>query len=347
MHHSVDGFRTDAIYHLIKDDQFRDDPPNPDYVEGRDDPYNKYLHTYSQGRPELLKETNAMCEVLGFHAEHSEDAPFMISEAYLGIPEMQKMYGACANNRHAPFNFNLMGMSWDAMRFKEFVDNFEMSLTPLDWPNYVLGNHDRPRIASHFGQQRARILAMMQLTLRGMPFIYNGEELGMENVTIPKNKIYDPWGRKGPYGFNFSRDPERTPMQWNGEKNAGFSDVEPWLPVHENHTRVNAELESKDEGSMLSLYRHLIHYREKSPALLTGSYRSLDVKNDHIFAYVRECEAEQLLVLLNFSDKDEVAAIDFGEGKAICNTYGDVESGAKKSVKNITLRPYEGHVFNF
>lgn len=195
---SVDGFRTDAVYHLIKDAEFRDDPPNLNYAAGRQDPYKSLLHIYSQGRPELKETTNTLCNVLGVH---SGDV-YMVSEAYIGVPQMAEFYQACDNGLHAPLNFNLMTIPWSGVSFKRFIDDFETSLRPSDWPNYVLGNHDRSRLATRIGQERARLAAMLMFTLRGMPFIYYGEELGMEDVTIPESDCLDPRGKNVP-GFNY------------------------------------------------------------------------------------------------------------------------------------------------
>lgn len=334
----VDGFRTDAIDYLIKDDQFRDDPPNPNYIPGRDDPYKALLHTNSKGRPELLKMTNTLCEVLGKHEDK-----FMVSEAYLDIPQMSEMYTACGNNLHAPLNFNLMSLPWDAMAYKKFIDEFEASLREDDWPNYVLGNHDRSRLATRLGQDRARLAAMILLTLRGMPFIYYGGEIGMEDGEIPPERVVDPWEKRTP-GFKLGRDPERTPMQWTSNRYAGFSVVEPWLPVAKNYPTYNVESELTDPTSIFSLYRRLIHYRKKSPALLTGFYRSLNVGNKHVFAYLRDCADEKLLVMLNFSHGAETLTTDFSSAKVICNTHLDKAFGETINVRNVTLRSNEGYV---
>ncbi|MBI4175523.1 alpha-amylase, partial [Candidatus Berkelbacteria bacterium] len=234
----VDGFRTDAIYGLIKDKQFRDDPPNPDYVPGKDDPFIALLHTRSHGQPELGDTLESFCDILGEH----EDA-FLVSEAYLDIPEMLKLYHACQSHEaHSPFNFNLIGLPWQAGAYRQFIDEFEAKLDPSDWPNYVLGNHDRHRLVTRLGLDRARLSALIQLTLRGMPIIYYGDELGMKDGEIPAPAERDPWGKRVP-GFGFGRDSERTPMQWDGSTNAGFTAGSPWLPIaaSSNERNVTAE----------------------------------------------------------------------------------------------------------
>ncbi|MBI4054427.1 MAG: alpha-glucosidase C-terminal domain-containing protein [Candidatus Doudnabacteria bacterium] len=340
LHRKVDGFRTDAVYHLVKDGQFRDDPPNPDYDPGKMEPYSSVLHKYSQGRSETLDNLKSFCEVLGLHPDK-----FIISEAYIDLPELAKMYRACDNNLHAPINFNLMTIPLMAGEFRNFIDKFDSSLPPEKWPNYVLGNHDRPRVATRLGQDRARLAAMIMLTLRGMPFVYYGDELGMENVDIPEEKMLDPWGKRVP-GFGLGRDGERTPMQWDGSKNAGFSRSKPWLPTASNYKVRNIETEMKDPRSMLNLFRRLIHYRKKSPALLEGSYHSIDVAGE-VFAYVRQCPAEKLLVVANFSATEQNLSLRSETAQVICNTFMDAEYGKEVDTGKLVLRPYEGYVLSF
>lgn len=331
LHKGVDGFRSDAIYHLIKDSQFRDDPPNPNYDPSRDDPGDSLLHIYSRGQTETLDQINTFCKILGKHQDR-----FMVSEAYLDIPEMTKMYKSCRTHPlHAPFNFNLMSLKWDATSYKKFVDDFEKSLRINDLPNYVLGNHDRSRIASRLGQKRARLAALIQLTLRGMPFIYYGEEIGMEDIPIPPSRIQDPVGR----------DKERTPMQWDNEKFAEFSSVSPWLPVGENYKKVNVNAELKDQDSMLNLYRCLIHYRRKSDALMNGEVKTLDLKNKNVFAFLRQSEKEKVLVVLNFSNKIQEVFLSFKKGKVICSTHTNEKLGEMVDLKKLQLMGYEGTVF--
>jgi alpha-glucosidase len=341
MDRGVDGFRTDAIYHLIKDKNFTDNPLNPNYKEGEDDPYNKFIHINSQGREETLDSVGAMCELLGQH-----DDTFMVTEAYLSVPEMMKMYKACANNLHAPFNYNLIGMPWSAKKFRKHIDDFENSLTPQDWPNYAFGNHDRSRVASRLGRRRARLIALMAFTFRGMPFVYYGDEIGMVDVPVASQDSQDPFEKNVP-GRQLGRDPERTPMQWDRSPNAGFTAGKPWLPVADDFEEYNVETESKNPASILSLYKRLIHFRSGSPALLTGSYRSLDVDNDNIFAYLRECAKEKLLVVVNFSDKDQTISLPQTNVRQVCNAYCDHEFDKKyDNLEQLKLRGYEGYVFS-
>ncbi|MBI2430838.1 MAG: alpha-glucosidase C-terminal domain-containing protein [Candidatus Levybacteria bacterium] len=333
MHRGVDGFRSDAAYHLIKDDQLRDNPANPTY-KGAKNSYNSLIHTYSQGRPEALDTMNTFCSILGLHRDK-----YMVSEAYLDIPEMTKLYKACSNGLHAPFNFNLISLPWDAKLIRNHIDDFEASLSKNDWPNYVLGNHDRPRVVSRIGEKRARLLAMLLFTLRGMPFVYYGEEIGMKNIDIPEDLQKDLFGNL----LADNRDGERTPMQWDDSANAGFSNAKPWLPVGEKYKDVNVEKELDDSLSMVHLYRRLIHYRTNSHVLLHGSYRSLDLGDNHVFAYLRELSDEKILVILNFSKDEESVFFPYQKTKVICTTNGEKE-GKIIDINKVTLSPYQGYV---
>jgi len=339
LHRGVDGFRTDSIHHLTKDSKFRDDPPNPNYKPGNSDPYDALLHIHSLGYDEPLDNINAMCEILGLH-----DNKFLVSEAYLDIPEMTRLYGACQNNLHAPFNFNLMTMPWSALKFREFIDKFETSLLQDDWPTYVMGNHDRLRIATRLGQSRAKLIAMLLLTLRGMPLIYYGDELGMECVDISPEKILDPFEKNVP-GMNFGRDPERTPMQWSGATHAGFSKRNPWLPVEKEFKKRNVTGESRSSKSTFNLYRKLIWFRKSSKALLRGKYQSFDCGNQDIFSYKRTVEDEEVTVFLNFSGQDQKLNYALAGVKLVCNTDSETRANEDFKSAELILKPYEGYVF--
>lgn len=337
----VDGFRTDALYHLVKDDKFRDDLSNPNYVPGKNEPYNSLIHEYSAGRPELLDTANAMCAVMGESA-----GKFMVSESYLGIAEMAKLYKACDDKLHAPMNFNFIGMPWDAAAYKKIVDEFETSLSPNDVPNYVFGNHDRSRVASRLGQEKVRLAAMLLFTLRGMAFVYYGDELGMEDAQIPDEKCLDPWGKNVP-DLGLSRDPERTPMQWNNSKYAGFSNVKPWLPFFDQPERRNVEAEAEDPHSTLSLYKRLIRLRRTSDALKDGKYRPIESKSPNVFAFAREHDKDRALIMLNFGEKEETAACEVKDAKTICNSLLNCGAGEETNLETFVLKPYEGYVFSY
>jgi len=187
-----------------------------------------------------------------------------------------------------------------------------------EWPNWVLGNHDQPRIASRVGLAQARVAAMLLLTLRGTPTLYYGDELGMRDGVIPPDQVQDPQEKNLP-GLGLNRDPARTPMQWDSTAGAGFSSARPWLPLAADSARVNVELERGDPDSMLSLYRRLITLRKQEPALSVGSYTPLAVEGD-LLAYKRESAGKRFLIALNLGHgpgRIELSESDSGGSVAV------------------------------
>jgi len=288
----VDGFRVDVIWHLIKDDRFRDNPTNPDWTPDMP-PHHKVLPIYSADRPEVHE---VVAEMRGILEEYGRDR-LLIGEIYLPIARLITYYGRELRGAHLPFNFHLIETEWNARHLQRQIEEYEAALPEGGWPNWVLSNHDKPRIAARVGRQQARVAAMMLLTLRGTPTIYYGDEIGMTDVEIPPDRVEDPFERRVP-GQGFGRDPQRTPMQWSGDPNAGFSSVSPWLPVAPDAARFNVETERGDPGSMLSLYRRLLALRRDSDALTIGRYTTVHASGD-VLAYMREAEDERYLVVLN------------------------------------------------
>ena len=336
----IDGFRTDAVLGIIKDSQLRDDPVNPDYLEGESDPADKFLRIHSAGQTELSSVIDSFCDVLA-----EKESAFLLSEAYLNIPGMHQMYLACQRHPvHAPFNFNLMGLEWSAKIFKGFIDEYEASLGKNDWPNYVLGNHDRNRLVSRVGPRRARLLALLQMTLRGLPVVYYGEELGLPDTPVRHSQSRDPWtvqvGKR-----RLSRDPERTPLPWNSENGAGFTTGTPWLPVGPAAATLNVANEQMDPQSSLRLYQHLIHMRAQSPALIEGDYRSVECGNDHIYAFIRETQAQRFLMVLNFESEPATAVLHGKVGRFVAGTHAVEGDGELATAGDLALEAYEGRVY--
>src|SRR5690606_13354635 len=172
---------------------------------------------------------------------------------------------------HLPFNFQLIQLPWNAQDIATAIDQYEGALPGESWPNWVLSNHDRPRIASRVGEAQARIAAMLLLTLRGTPTLYYGDEIGMRDEPIPIDEIVDPQGLNMPEK-DLSRDPARTPMQWDEGLYAGFSNAKPWLRIARNYARVNVERLRQDPYSMLVLHHKLLKLRNQEPALQLGTY---------------------------------------------------------------------------
>ena len=293
----VDGFRVDVMWHMIKDDQFRDNPPNPDYTEDMNS-YSRHIPAFSTDQEEVHEIVEKMRKVIDEYEER-----LLIGEIYLPINKLVRYYGEDNQGAHLPFNFQLLQLPWDAAEIGATISEYEGALPERGWPNWVLGNHDKSRIASRVGKEQARNAALLLLSLRGTPTIYYGDELGMEDVDIPQDKIQDPQALNEP-GVGRSRDPERTPMQWDNSQNAGFTKGEPWLPLMENYEELNVEKQWDKKGSILDLHRRLLEIRTKEPALHVGSYIPVNSEGN-ILAFRREYEQDAFLVLLNLANTEE------------------------------------------
>ena len=287
--HGADGFRIDALRQTIKDDRWRDNPPNPAWREG-DDPYAALIPEYTTDRDEVLELVALMRGAVGPDRA-------LIGELYLPIERLIRYYGAGLD---LPSNFHLISAPWEAEAIGAHIAAYESLLPDGAWPNYVLGNHDRPRIATRVGTAQARVAAVLLLTLRGTPTLYYGDELGMRDVPIPAAKVQDPWERRVP---GLGRDPVRTPMPWSDTD--GFTGAEPWLPLGDEPTVAEQE---RDPGSTLSLYRRLLALRRAEDALATGAWEGLRA-GDGVLAYVR---GGRFLVALNLTGEERVVDVPAG-----------------------------------
>ena len=292
----VDGFRVDVMWHMIKDDQFRDNPKNPHYEEHMAT-YNKLLPVYSTDQPEVHGIVSRMRQVLDEYDER-----MMIGEIYLPLDKLMTYYGYERKGAHLPFNFLLLSVPWDSQVIASAIDEYEGALPTEGWPNWVLGNHDQTRIASRVGWGQAKVAAMLLLTLRGTPTVYYGEEIGMRDIPIPFEEVQDPQGLNMP-DKNLSRDPARTPMHWDGGENAGFTTAKPWLRLDRMSHKINVEAQREDKYSFLSLYRRMISLRQQELSLMVGNYTPL-YSDNQIIAFVRELEGHhRFLIVLNLSHR--------------------------------------------
>lgn len=330
----VDGFRVDVIWHLMKDAQFRDNPPNPHYRPGQRE-IERYLQVHSTDQPEVHALIAEMRKVL----EEYEDR-VLIGEIYLPIERLVAYYGTDLSGAHLPFNFQLIHASWCAPAIAALVREYEAALPPGGWPNWVLGNHDQQRIAARVGAAQARVAAMLLLTLRGTPTMYYGDELGIGRVEIPPEAVQDPWENNEP-GRGFGRDPQRTPMHWDGSPQAGFTTGRPWLPLAPEAASCNVETLSRDPRSILSLYRQLIGLRRRRLALSIGDYADLSCAGE-VLVYARRHGEERLLVALNFSHTAQRAELPegFRGGHVLLSTHLDRDGDTAGT--RIELRPDEG-----
>jgi alpha-glucosidase len=287
----VDGFRVDVMWHMLKDEDFRDEPPNPDFREGMAE-YRKLIHAFSVDQPEVH---DVVAQMRGVLEEYDER--LLIGEIYLPVERLVDYYGWEGRGAQLPFNFHLITTPWDAREIEVVVDRYEGALPDDAWPNWVLGNHDQPRVASRVGDEQARVAAVLLLTLRGTPTLYYGEELGLRNAAIPSERVLDVREENEP-GRGLGRDPERTPMPWNGSPTGGFSSGTPWLPIGEENLTRNVQKERGEPASMLMLHRRLIELRRAEPALAVGEYRPV-VATGNVLAYRRAHAGRELLMALN------------------------------------------------
>lgn len=292
----IDGFRIDVIWHLIKDRNLRDNPKNP-YYEEHMNPYDSLLPLYSTDQPEVHEIVQEMRAIHDQYHEH-----MMIGEIYLPVQRLVTYYGASGKGAHLPFNFMLIQMTWNAQKIAFAIDEYESILPENAWPNWVIGNHDQPRITSRVGVNQSKVAAMLLLTLRGTPTMYYGDEIGMRDVPVPFDEIMDPQGLNMPEK-NLSRDPARTPMQWDNSTYAGFSEVKPWLRIDRRYHRVNVASEKNDPFSVLSFYKKLIDLRQNEVSLMAGSYIPLHSDNQMLAYFRRMSGHPDFLIVLNLSHR--------------------------------------------
>jgi alpha-glucosidase len=337
----VDGFRIDVLQALIKDYLLRDNPENPAWREG-DPPWERQFRLYSEDQPEMLeilREMRAVADTYGGER-------VLIGELYLPLERMISYYGPDLDGIHLPFNFGLILLEeWEARAVGRLIEEYETALPEGAWPNWVLGHHDGPRIAARVGEDRARLVQMLLLTLRGTPTLYYGDEIGMRDVEIPPEMVRDPQGIKSP---DYGRDPVRTPMQWDAGPNAGFCppDIEPWLPVADDYATTNVETQRDDPDSMLSFVRRLLWLRNKLPTLTLGAYRPLEIGNDSVVAYLREHDESRVLVALNFGAESLEFPLDATGGELLlCSTRPD-RAVFVRAAPSLKLGPYEGVILS-
>lgn len=290
----VDGFRIDVVSHLIKDAAFRDNPPNPAWT-GVGPDIVRLTQTHSADQPEVQEIVAEMRQVVD-----EFDDRVLIGEVYLPLERLVAYYGERLKGLHFPFNFQLLDAVWTAKDIGELVARYEAALPNGAWPNWVLSNHDRPRVAARIGAAQARVAIMLLLTLRGTPTFYYGDEIGIGHVDIPPERVQDSWAKRE-QAPGVGRDPSRTPMQWDATAFAGFSTHEPWLPLTPDHQTRNVVMMSDDRQSILNLTRRLLHYRRKRKAIQVGAWRELS-RGESVLAYERIEGDDRVVVALNFSD---------------------------------------------
>ncbi len=294
----ADGFRLDVFNVYFKDEQLRD---NPRKLGRR--AFERQEHIYDFDRPEMESVLEEMRSLLNEYPER-----YAVGETFFATREKILRYNG-ETKLHAAFDFAFLWSKYrPAQLLKAIQDWEELSLQTGLFPNYVLGNHDVPRPATRHakGESDARTKVMMALllTMRGTPFLYYGEEIGMRDISLKRSEIMDPPGKKY-WPFHKGRDGCRAPMQWDDTKNAGFSTGKPWLPVHPDHKKRNVVVQQKDENSLFHFSRKLIALRKEYKTLRSGDFIHIENTSEKVLAFLRKDENETILVVLNFSDKPQ------------------------------------------
>jgi len=314
----VDGFRLDVVNWFMKDENFRNNT-----LSLR--PQQLQKHRYDRNRPESHEIMKEIRQVVDSYKDR-----MLVGEVFSlppGDPKLSASYiGDGTDELHMAFDFSMIYKRWNARTVYRTIARWMEIIPENGWPCHVLSNHDQPRSISRFGGgsdaiKRARVAATLLLTLKGTPFIYYGEEIGMRNISISRKDIQDPLGKRY-WPLYTGRDPARAPMQWSSEENAGFTRGTVWLPVHRNYRRVNVETDAADKYSMLNHYKSLIRIRKKKKALHMGDWTPLIKGVDSIIAYTRECEEQKIFVVLNFSNGVRKLTLnDRGQWRVISSTH--------------------------
>ncbi|HSH06001.1 MAG TPA: alpha-amylase family glycosyl hydrolase [Anaerolineae bacterium] len=328
----VDGFRVDAITCLMKDEQFRDNPPvTPGTYWAQWGHELEPRHT--QHHPDTYQKIREMRRVF----DEYEDRVHIGETSTPTYKDLLPYYGQPLDGYHIPFNFTTLRASWNAADMRALIEDYYAVLPAGGWPNFVFGNHDVHRLATRYGHENHRSVGMLLLTVWGIPTIYYGDEIGMADVPIPVDQRIDPWGINKP-DSDLGRDPERTPMQWDASPNAGFTDGQPWLPLADNYQQVNVETQLADDKSTLNFYKQLLKLRQAYPALHNGSFTFVDSLAPDVLAYRREAEGQNLLVCLNFSAEErnlDLTSLTQTSQSLVSTHFNDYTGTA------ITLQPHE------
>lgn len=310
----VDGFRLDIFNSIVEDTSFTDNPFSWRIIPSEESPdgfFQKMKYNVNQeGSFAFATEQRAVVD------SFSNPSRFLIGEVFGDVATTKKFCSYKGKDGlHTIFLFQTLSTPFKAKQWHKMVEEFEQNFPDPFIPTYVFSNHDRRRSITALGNdvRKAKLLALFQFTVRGIPFTYNGEELGIEKPTLPMKTGKDPLAQRYKSipqflvnwsGQSLNRDECRTPMLWNDGPNAGFSTAEPWLPVAYNYKLINASTQKQDSTSLMNFYRQAIQLRNNSPALQEGSLEvDEELSKATVFAYYRVLGQEKYLVLMNFSRK--------------------------------------------
>lgn len=330
----VKGFRLDVFNVFFKDALLRD---NPCKLFGRR-PFERQRHLYDYDQPEMADLLAELRQLLDAYPE-----AYTVGETFES--DARKAASYCgAQSLHAAFNFEFTQSAWCAAGFARRINEWENALGQEKWPTWVLNNHDTPRSASRYtraeNDERLKLAAAMLLTLRGTPFLYYGEELGMRDIRLKRSQILDPIGRQY-WPFYKGRDGCRAPMQWSAAPQAGFSAVQPWLPLHPDFRQRNVEAQLAQADSLLNFYKRLLALRRQQPALVSGSQQLLAHLPPDVLGILRQYEGVCVLALLNFGRSARTISLpDVGNQWQYCLSSDNDRQGSA-SETTISVRAEE------
>lgn len=345
----VDGFRLDVVNAYFKDDKLRSNP----FAWGLR-PYDQQKHIYDKDRPELHSVLKQLRARLDAYPERMS-----VGEVMGHDPALAASYvGNGQDGLHQAFNFTFLKLPWKAAAFQQAILEWDQALGKHAWPCQVLNNHDIGRVVSRTGgsghaDARAKVAATLLLTLRGTPYVYYGEELGLPDTPIPRAELVDPPGKRY-WPFYKGRDPARTPMPWSSAPHAGFSPEgapAPWLRLNPDWKTRNVAAQQADSSSVWRHYQSLLTLRRDSPVLRRGTWRPLIHAPTQALCYLREYEGQSALVVLNFTACRTDVALDVvlpgGTWRRIHSTRGgggDAHALLHSPWK-IALEPLEASIF--
>jgi oligo-1,6-glucosidase len=349
----VDGFRLDAFQFAAKDTTW------PAFPKGFEKDFVQYyamqpgLHTYLQ---EMNREVFSKYNVMSV----AEGAGRSIQEAH-------ELVDADRNELNMAYAFEAIDLAkssgYDFLQFKNVLSKWDSAFSDKGWLSIFLASHDQARLLSRWVKATpeqqpiaGKMLNTLLLSMRGTPYCYYGDELGMSNPGFTKLEDYRDGPALNDYAYrikngatpaevlaemSFScRDNGRTPMQWNSSPHAGFTSGTPWIAVNPNYTTLNVDAQERDENSPLQYFKKMIALRKEHKALVHGKYTLLDASNTQVYAYTREWEGKKYLVLLNFSNTQASVntGLDLKDAKLLINNYG-------KARDNTAMRPFEAAIY--
>jgi len=353
----VDGFRLDIFHTIYEREDLRDNPFILQLFPSDDKEASFFQnHVYDVHLPETI---DFAIDLRNLIDEYSNPDRFLVGELSGNIDILKKYYGSENNGLNLVFLFQFTSKPFNAEEFEQVLRDIEQKFPYPYTPTYVLGNHDRMRYISRFGNKtvKARILATLQLTLRGVPFIYYGEEIGMENVKFKLSESEDPIGRKfwwlpisqiKKMGISLTRDGCRTPMQWDDSPHAGFTpneNAEPWLRIPKNYKQINVINAENNPESLLNCYKRLLDIRKNNTALQMGSLDFIDLKRENkgCLAYQRLFQKQKITIYLNFTKKKKTIEFPYDNFELVFSTTPNrAKLKSNNQNKYFKLKGFEG-----